>query len=417
VKEYGKTIALMLMIALAAGAALALNPGTDLYVPAAARVTGVQNGVTLNWKTDLYIFNPGTAAVSVDVYWLPRDTDNSTALPKTFTVNPQQTLVLDDVIFKTFGVTDGGGAFRVTSNAEVIVNSRIYNTITDDPAVDPSRFGTTFGQGLEGVPASAAVSAGESTDIVGLANNGATGQPGTFRSNVFAVSTSTQTTHIVFSLLDPAGVQIATRAWDLPPRAAFYAKASDLGGPNFDDGTLHVAVTSGSAIVIGSKNDNGFSDGTTLEGAWELGAGAGGGDGIYTGFVQYDTGDPQTNLPDNGGITIQVQNGQIIFMQGTLILFSPDDGGTNCGNIFPWGTDNTDFQPVAFDGQGNFQVQFTDANFTNGTSITFNLAGNRDGDTITATLNVTVTNPDPAQCNGTMIPAGVFAGHTNLVLQ
>ena len=407
-KSTKKTLIFATCILLAAASALALNPGTDLYVPAAARVTGVQNNVTLNWVTDLFIFNPGTTAVSVDVYWLPRDTDNSAAVPQSFTVNPQQTLVLPDAIANTFGVATGndGGAFRVTSTAEVIVSSRIYNTITDDPKVDPSLFGTTFGQGLEGVPASAAVTAGNSTDIVGLANNGSTGQPGTFRSNIFAVNTSTGQTTVVFSLLDPAGVQIASRTYNLLPRAALFAKASDLGGPNFANATLHAQVTAGSAIVIGSKNDNGFSDGTTLEGAWALGSGGGGGDGLYTGYTQF---------VETGGMTIEVTNGSIVSMQGSLILFSPDDGGMNCGNVFPYATDQT-FTPVAIDGSGNFTAQFT-VSYDDGTQIAFTFAGNRTGDTITGTINVTVSGGPAGSCAGTMNPAQFFAGHTILTFQ
>ena len=357
-KRVTEIFALSILVLGIAGTAAALNPGTDLFVPAAARVSGISNGVPVNWATDLYIFNPGNDAVSVNVTWLPRDTDNSSATPVSFTVQPQQTLVLPDVISTTFGLSaNAGGAFHVTATGNVIANARIYNTITNDPNVSSSRYGSTFGQGLEGIPASAAIAAGGHTDIVGLADTGDTGNAGTFRSNVFAVNTSTASTTLKLTLLDASGAQLAApKTYTLKPMAAFYKKVSDIVGGQFSYATLRAEVTTGSAIVIASKNDNGFSDGTTLESSWPLqtgGASTCGGDGLYTGFVQYS---------EAGGTTIQVENGAITYMQGSLIVFSSDDGGTDCGNVFPWDTSDTDFTPVTFDASGNFSTQFTGLN-------------------------------------------------------
>ncbi|RLE26772.1 MAG: hypothetical protein DRJ61_18145, partial [Acidobacteria bacterium] len=46
----------------------ALNPGTDVLVPAAGR-----GG---SWVTDLYVMNPGEVAVDGSVLWLIRDQAN-----------------------------------------------------------------------------------------------------------------------------------------------------------------------------------------------------------------------------------------------------------------------------------------------------------------------------------------------------
>ncbi|NOZ79360.1 MAG: hypothetical protein GXP48_09350 [Acidobacteria bacterium] len=409
-KRAAATLALSILMLAIAGPASALNPGSDLYVPAAARVSGISNGVAVNWATDLNIFNPGTNAVSVNVTWLPRDTDNSAATPVTFTVQPQQTLVLPDVISTTFGLSgDAGGAFHITATGNVIANARIYNTITNDPDVNSSRWGSTFGQGLEGIPASAAVTAGGHTDIIGLADTGTTGDAGTFRSNVFAVNTSTATTTLKLTLLDASGAQVGTpKTYTLKPMAAFYEKVSDIAGGQFPYATLRVEVTTGSAIVIASKNDNGFSDGTTLESSWPLqtgGASTCGGDGLYTGYIQYS---------EAGGMTIEVKNDVITYMQGSLIVFSPDDGGTNCGNVFPWSTDNTDFTPVSFDASGNFSTQFTVTGYNGGLQLTFNMDGSRSGDTITGSVTVTAAGGTTGSCSGTLNTVQFFAGHTVL---
>ncbi len=355
-----------------AAAGLALNPGTDLYVPAAARVTGVQGGVTLDWKTDLDIYNPGDLGASVEIYWLPRDTDNSGAVPKSFTVGPGQTLELPDVILKTFGVNTGndGGAFRVVASQPVTVIARIFNTVGD---------GSTFGQGLEGIPASAAVAAGSSTDITGLASTGTTGQPGTFRSNIFAVNTSTGTTQLTFTLLDTDGNPLGSpQTVQLPPRAAFYERVDKIFAGSFTTATLHVAVDSGSAIVVGSKNDNGFSDGTTLESWWLLGGSGGPADGTYQLGI-YDS----LGFATGGFLTLA--RGNITAFDASYLNFDRDDdqdGQPDCPWTFALGAGLPLPLPVASFAGG---VTFTDSydpdaasGFSGGDitwTVTFSFAG------------------------------------------
>ena len=248
-----RTMLLLIAGLLAAAQAVALNPAKELYVPAVARAAGAAGS---QWYTDLYVFNPGTETVSVDIYFLPRSTDNTGATPFKYDLAGGETLTLPDVIHGTFGEESAAGAFRIVATAPVVANCRVYNRAGTD----------TFGQGLEGVPASAAITPGHPTDVVGLASNGTA--PGTFRSNVFAVNTSASTTTLELSLVDSSGSTVATKSYTLKPYAALYAKVTDFGVGDFDSGTLHAAVTAGSAIVVAAKNDNGSSDGTTLEPWW-----------------------------------------------------------------------------------------------------------------------------------------------------
>ena len=238
---------------LAAMQTMALNPAKELYVPAVARVAGA---VGSQWFTDLYIFNPGDTAVSVDVYFLPRSTDNSGAAPIRYDLAAGETLTLPDVIHGAFGQDSAAGAFRIVATSPVVANCREYNKAGID----------TFGQGLGGISTSASVTSGHPTDIVGLASNGT--EPGTFRSNVFAVNTSALETTLSLTLMDGSGTPVATKSYTLQPYAALYRKVSDLYAGSFDSGTLHAEVSSGSAIVVAAKNDNGSSDGTTLEPWW-----------------------------------------------------------------------------------------------------------------------------------------------------
>jgi len=250
------TLVLVAAMLLAAAQTMALNPAKELYVPAVARAAGAAGS---QWFTDLYIFNPGNTGASVSVYFLPRSTDNTGAVPTTFNLAAGESLTLPDVLHDTFGQESAAGAFRIVATAPVIANCRVYNKSGAD----------TFGQGLEGIPASAAVIPESPTDVVGLASNGT--EPGTFRSNVFAVNTSSSETTLKLSLLDSSGATVATKTYTLAPYAALYRKVTDFGVGDFDSGVLHAEVTAGSAIVVAAKNDNGSSDGTTLEPWWSCG--------------------------------------------------------------------------------------------------------------------------------------------------
>lgn len=298
-----------------AGSAAALNVGTEIFVPAAARGSGTGNSM---WVTDLYVFNPGTSQVTVDIYWLARGTDNSGATPETYTVNGGETMILADVIQTVFGLNSAGGAFRIVADAEVMVNSRIYNLASS---------GDTFGQGFEGVPASSAISAGSDTDFVGLTDNG-TGS-GTFRTNIFAVNTNAGSSTVTFYLLDASGSQVASRSYTMQPYAALYKPVSDLGGGSFDEGTVHAEVAAGSAIVVGSKIDNGSGDPTTLEAWWTATPGI---DGTYQ-FAIYDSAGYAT------GGSLTVSGGTVGVMEGTYVNYDKIDAGGDpeCTLIFYWG--------------------------------------------------------------------------------
>lgn len=250
------------LVAAVASAAFALNPGTELVVPAAARGGGAGGSF---WVTDLYLYNPGTGSVDADLYWLPRDTDNSGATPVRYTVPPGESVALPDAIQNVFGLASGAGAIRiVATGGELVASSRILNT------ADPSG---TYGQGFEAVPTSAALAPGGVTDVVGLA------QGGGFRSNLFAVNVGSTPAAFTLSVRTAGGAEVAATSVSLPPYAAWYRSLPALGVATLQDGTAHVEVTSGAVVVVGSRIDDGSGDPTTLEAWWRLGTA--GGDGTY----------------------------------------------------------------------------------------------------------------------------------------
>jgi len=383
------TLTLAAVVALASPA-MALNPATELYVPAAATASGAGGS---QWITDLYIFNPGTQSVSVDIYFLPRSSDNSGATPESFTLGAMETLVLPNVIVNTFGLSSGAGAFRIVATGEVIANTRVYNQATDG----------TFGQGLEGVPASAAVTPSSPTDIVGLASSTA------FRSNILAVNTSSGSTSVTFTLMAPNGSQLATRTYSLQPYSAFYASVTDLGAGSFDDGTLHVEVSSGSAIVVASKVDNGpAGDPTTLE-AWWAGGAAGGGDGTYQ-FAVYDSIGPA------GGGNIPIAGGQVPGVNGVYFNWDKDENSDqvpDCTLIFDFSASFGTPVPVDnFSSGVSYDLNYPASGGFAGGDMTWTVTFSMAGGGFSGTVGAVGANfsGDDAGCNGTFPALALHGG-------
>ncbi len=254
-------VAAMLVI-MTCSAVSAMTPGREVWLPAAARLGG--------WVTDLVVLNPGDQPAALELTWIDRDRDSRAAVPVGRVLAGGATLVLDDVVLGLFGRVEGAGAIRVAADREVVVSARIWNA-----GSGPG----TRGQGFEGVPVAAAVTAGELTHIPGVA------QDSGFRSNLFAVNPGTIPAVLRFELLDPAGTVLATSSdFTLPPWSAFYRPVTDLGGPALAAGTVRVLLLAGSAIVVGSRVDNLSLDPTTLE-AWWRGGVAGGVAGRWHGTV------------------------------------------------------------------------------------------------------------------------------------
>jgi hypothetical protein len=220
--------------------AAALSPGTDLVVPAAAR--------TSLWVTDLYLLNPGSRQAQVTINWLVRGQANPEPSSFQLELEPEETVVLADVIRDSLGLARAAGAFRIVATEPVVANCRIF---ARDGAA-------TYGQGLEGVPTAAATRAGSSTHAVGMSSGEA------HRTNVYALAGSGGAT-LELELLDPSGSGMASAQLSLDSWEPFLESVTELFDVvGFADATLLVRVSSGSAVVGASRADNLSSDPTTL---------------------------------------------------------------------------------------------------------------------------------------------------------
>ena len=121
------------------------------------------------WATDLYAYNPNDFEVTVDIYWLVRDQDNSMATPVTVQIPARRALIVKDVIKNVFGEDVAYGGFRIVGR-EGIVAGKAFIYDMNGP----------YGQAFEATPVEGGVfeqnaakraSALNVTQIFGIENN------------------------------------------------------------------------------------------------------------------------------------------------------------------------------------------------------------------------------------------------------
>jgi hypothetical protein len=313
------TIVLTLLALLTASTVCAISPGDDLLIAGAAR--------TNRWLADLYINNPGTLTVTVEVMWINRDIQTANPDPAIYTVGPGETLILEDVLNSVFGFNRAEGAFRITATGgEVTANLIVFTGAGSENG--------TYGSGFEAIPASAATSAGEFTNIMGMVLDSA------FYTNLFALAGANGVTMDI-DLLDPDGGVLDTERVVLDAYQPWFASVENLWSVSeFANGTAQARVSAGSMVMLGSKVDRASKDPTTLE--QEFGSGGGGSvDGTYQ-FAIYDS------LLFASGGNLVISDGEVTGIVGTYVnydkgVIDPDTsleipgGVSECDWIFQWG--------------------------------------------------------------------------------
>jgi len=263
-----KTFAVLFLM-MVAGSALATVPGMDLYVPAVAHGLGaISNDVQATWRSDVWIFNPSTSqAATVYVYMLLRDHPGGNTNPdeRTITVNPGQTRYLEDVVGSgLFNLNDTYGGLRIVSFIPVVVSGRSYDA--NVTVVGKSQ--GSAGQFFSGVPADLAIGLGDSTDVIGLDQDGFQ-TTGLWRSNLAFVETTGNPVDLTISLLDTNGITFGspiTKHLDGRQVSQINYIISAFGTTGTNQ-RIHVAVTGGTGRVIAnaSRMDNRTGDPATIE--------------------------------------------------------------------------------------------------------------------------------------------------------
>jgi len=126
---------------LVTGVPLAQTPAHSFVLPGVADLS--TGGA--NWRSDLRLFNAGADPQYVTMTLYPQTGSASTdTIARSFTINPGEVSVLDNVLASKFGVTNIGGAMHVDTqtDANLIVTGRTYNQVDG---------GGTYGQYIAAV--------------------------------------------------------------------------------------------------------------------------------------------------------------------------------------------------------------------------------------------------------------------------
>ena len=175
------------------------QPGVSNAVIATAAHTPGLAGT--QWVTDVELFNPSTDAATAVLYYLPRGADNTVATRRVVTVPAGQAVRLADVVGQLFGLTGSAGALVVSSSQPLLVTSR---TSTGSSA-------GTLGQFVPGLPATAALAAGQEGRLIQLSENAS------YRTNVGFASVSAAPTSVTVTLYRANGGLLGALPVTLPP--------------------------------------------------------------------------------------------------------------------------------------------------------------------------------------------------------
>jgi hypothetical protein len=358
---------LVLGLLLLASTSLATVPGTDLYVPAVGHGLGqTVNGVRAWWRGDAWIFNPSTTQqATVDIYLLLRNQANLNPTSQRITVNPGETRYLPDIVYNTFGLDNTFGGLRIVSTIPVVVSGRSY----DANVTVVGKTQGSAGQFFSGVPASFAIGLGDSTDVIGLDQDGQQ-TSGTWRSNLAFVETTGNPVDLTIYRIDSNGTVFGSTTQHLEGRQVTQINyvITAIGGTTGTNQRIRVAVTGGTGRVIAnaSRVENLSGDPATVESVMVHTF------GLFEGVVL----DATQGTQIDGGIQLQISGGALTSYAGVA--------GIPCG-----ADDYTlDFSPtgggsVTINADGTFTTSVS-IGYTDGTSTIFTtnwtLTGARDAD-------------------------------------
>lgn len=351
------------------------SPQLDVVIPAAARGAGAAGSV---WLTRLYLRNTGSGTATVALYWFNRGEANPDPPSQVVSIAPGATMVLDDVILESFGLTSGGGAIGVASSQPLVASAAILNTAG----------GTEFGQGFQGVPVENAIAAGESLSVVGLKHNS------DYRTNVYLVDATGAGSTATVSIVNTAGTVIGSRQYTLGAFTPRLDSLETFGVPSFDDAAMVVSVASGSVIAGASRVNQRSGDPVTLA-TQAVGSGGVGVDGRY----RFTLGDSWGWF--GGGGFLDVAGGRVEYVEMSYLNLDHP----SCNFIFPV---TVEFPAGADLSSFSFSQEYQDGGRM---AFVFSLAHN--GSTgLSGTADATGSNfsGDDTSCNGSFPQLEVRAG-------
>ena len=218
----------------------------EYFVPAAAHSSGA---LGTQWATDVSLLNLADLTASVDLYLLPRNSDNSDPTSVSLSITPTESLALEDVVLSEFGEDSLAAALRVCSDMTLLVDSRTFNSPV-------KAVGSSFGQGVPGEAANVASTG--SRWLIGLYENDQ------FRTNVGFVNAGPSAAVITIQFYEQDGTFLGDVQVDLPPygykqRNQVFTEITDH---DIENGSIRVFSSGSSIISYASVVDNSTGDGT-----------------------------------------------------------------------------------------------------------------------------------------------------------
>jgi len=228
------------------------HPTNSRFLPQVAHLAGVSPSF---WKTDLFLTNPTTSAVTVKLRFTPRDVDGTQTYQESQVDLPAgASRTITDVLDTSFHVS-GAGSLEVEP-ATVEVACRNYT-----PGAGPGLYGQGF------LP----IGADQTIWVGGPAQRLGTGgvAKGSYRANLSLTEVWGESVNLVVKLFDRDGAAIGERAVSLLPFGTTQVNdvVGQLGGPTIiAEAQVVVEVVSGSGRfgAVLSLVDNGSQDPSTL---------------------------------------------------------------------------------------------------------------------------------------------------------
>ncbi len=206
------------------------------------------------WKTDLYLSNPASTAVTATLRYTPRDGDGTQTYSETNVDLPaRSSRTITDVL--SLFPASGAGSLEVQP-AALEVSCRTYT---------PGSAGGAYGQGLVPIAADQLVWAGGPTTFLGTGGV----SKGAFRANLALAEVWGESVNVNVYLLDRSGTVIGQKAVSLLPfgNTQINDLVGKLGGPaSIEEAQVEVEVTSGGGRVgaVLSLTDSGSQDPLTV---------------------------------------------------------------------------------------------------------------------------------------------------------
>lgn len=314
-----------------------MRAATESFLPSVAYATGALPGS--EFRTDLWIYNPGSATTTVTVHFYPRDLSFSPPAPAVLeNIGPGEVREVLNAVFTLFALSNAVGGMRFLSPQPVAITARIY-----DVSVQGSFGVGTAGQFDTATPLEEAIKVGQRTDIVGV-RGVQVGSLKVWRTNVAFMNASPNNTVVRLTMFDGSGNEIppsgsvpdiTLRGWEPKQLNDVFDK---LKRPLSTNARVQMAVLSGGPVVaMGSMLDGRTNDPSTIQMT-----AAGGGDGTYLCKVDKTTYDTPITLTMSGGAFTAIDatvlftdedvpscsTGELARLAGALPQpVTPDEGG------------------------------------------------------------------------------------------